>query len=411
VDSVRVAIVAESFLPQVNGVTNSVLRVLEHLRDTGHEALVLAPDDDGGAVPPFVAGAPVVELGSVGLPGYADVRVVLGQRARIGRSLAAFGPDVVHLASPFTLGWQGMRAAAALGLPTVAVYQTEVPGYAARYGVRHLEPLLWRRIRQVHRRATVTLAPSEAALAHLRARGVPRLRRWARGVDTDLFHPGRRDDGWRREVGAGRRLLVGYVGRLAAEKQVDALAVLADLPDVRLVVVGDGPERQALEDLLPRAHFTGLLRGDDLARAMASLDVFVHPGELETFGQTLQEAHASGVPVVAPAAGGPLDLVAHSHDGWLYPPGDRATLRAHVIDLLGDGRKRQAFGAAARHHVLGRSWRGVCDELLGHYADAIATHDTVRTQAEPRPRERAAGVMRPLDVPRARRVDDRQSPA
>lgn len=393
---VRVAIVAESFLPQVNGVTHSVLRVLEHLRDTGHEALVLAPDDDGGAVPPFVAGAPVVELGSVGLPGYADVRVVLGQRARVARTLTAFGPDVVHLASPFVLGWQGMRAAEALGLPAVAVYQTEVPGYAARYGVPHLEPLLWRRVRQVHERATLTLAPSEAALAHLRDHGVPRLRRWARGVDTDRFHPGRRDDAWRREVAGGRRLLVGYVGRLATEKQVDALAVLADLPDVRLVVVGEGPERPRLEALLPQAHFTGMLRGDDVARAMASLDVFVHPGELETFGQTLQEAHASGVPVVAPAAGGPLDLVAHSHTGWLYPPGDRAALRSRVVDLLGDERKRRAFGVAARRGVLGRSWRGVCDELLGHYADAVAAHaalprDGDGPRAVSRARRRPAG--------------------
>ena len=368
----RVAIVAESFLPQVNGVTNSVLRILEHLREAGHDALVLAPDDDGGAVPPFVEGAPVVELGSVGLPGYTDVRVVLGQRARIARTLAAFEPDVVHLASPFALGWQGMRAADGLGLPTVAVYQTEVPGYAARYGVRHLESLFWRRVRQVHDRATLTLAPSAATLDHLRARGVPRLRLWGRGVDTVRFHPDRRDERWRGAVGGGRELLVGYVGRLAAEKQVDALAAVADLPGVRLVVVGEGPERAALESLLPGALFTGLLRGDDLARATASLDVFVHPGELETFGQTIQEAHASGVPVVAPAAGGPLDLVRHSHTGWLYPPGDRAALRAHVVDLLGDERKRRAFGSAARRSVLGRTWRHVCTELLGHYDDAIA---------------------------------------
>jgi phosphatidylinositol alpha 1,6-mannosyltransferase len=364
---VRVAIVAESFLPQVNGVTNSVLRVLDHLRRTGHEALVLAPDADDGDVPPFVHGAPVVEVPAVSLPGYPDVRVVVGQRARIERTLAAFEPDVVHLASPFMLGYRGLQAAEAVGAPTVAVYQTEVPGYAARYGVRHLEPLLWRRVRNLHERATVNLAPSTPTIDHLRARGVPRLHRWGRGVDTVQFHPGARDEEWRRTVGAGRPLLVGYVGRLAAEKQVEALRVLSDLADVRLVVVGDGPERGLLEALLPGAHFTGLLRGAELARAIASLDVFVHPGELETFGQTLQEALASGVPVVAPAAGGPIDVVAHSHTGWLYPPGDHAALRSHVVDLLGDDRKRRAFGAAAREHALGRTWAKVCHELLAHY--------------------------------------------
>lgn len=370
----RVAIVAESFLPQVNGVTNSVLRVLEHLRRRGDEAIVLAPDAEGGPLPPFVSGAPVIELGAIGLPGYPDVRLVVGSRARTERTLQAFAPDVVHLASPFVLGWRGILAAEQLGVPTVAVYQTEVPGYAARYGLPQLETLLWRRVRTIHERATVNLAPSSATVAHLRRRGVPNLRLWGRGVDTTAFHPSFRDETWRAQVLDGREVLVGYVGRLAAEKQVDALAVLADLPEVRLVVVGDGPERAELQDLLPTARFTGLLRGAELSRAMASLDVFVHPGELETFGQTLQEAHASGVPVVAPAAGGPLDLVRHSHDGWLYPPGDRAALRAHVVDLVGDERKRLAFGAAACAGAAHRSWHDVCEELVGHYEDAIRAH-------------------------------------
>ncbi|ACZ29259.1 glycosyl transferase group 1 [Xylanimonas cellulosilytica DSM 15894] len=366
----RVAVVAESFLPHVNGVTGSVLRVLEHLQRRGHEAMVLAPSL---GAPPFVSGAPVIEMGAVGLPGYPQVRVAVGQRARIQRALEAFGPDVVHLASPFVLGWHGLRAAENLGLPTVAVYQTEVPGYAARYGMRHLEPLLWRRVHHLHERATLTLAPSSAVLASLTERGLPRLRLWGRGVDATRFRPAARSEPWRALVGAGRPLLVGYVGRLAPEKQVEDLRALAGLPHVRLVVVGDGPERETLERLLPDAHFTGLLRGPELARAVASLDVLVHPGELETFGQTLQEAHASGVPVVAPAAGGPIDIVDHSRTGWLYAPGDLTAMRERVVDLLGDDRKRAAFGAAARARAVGRTWPAVCDELLGHYRDAIAT--------------------------------------
>ncbi|WP_460755902.1 glycosyltransferase family 4 protein [Myceligenerans cantabricum] len=371
----RVAIVTESFLPQVNGVTNSVLRVLEHLEQRGDEAMVLAPDADSGAVPPFVSGAPVVELGSIGFPGYPDVRLVVGKKWRTERTLAAFAPDVVHLASPFILGWRGMLAAERMGLPTVAVYQTEVPGYASRYGLGHFEPLLWKRVKDLHEKATLNLVPSTATMHQLASRGIPNMRLWGRGVDTTSFHPRFRDENWRRAVGNGREVLVGYVGRLAAEKQVEALSVLRDLPNVRLVVVGDGPERDALHHLLPTAHFTGLLRGTELSRAMASLDVFVHPGELETFGQTLQEAHASGVPVVAPAAGGPLDIVRHSYDGWLYPPGDHKALRRHVADLVGDERKRIAFGAAARERAEGRTWHDICEELVHHYEDAIRVHE------------------------------------
>lgn len=140
---------------------------------------------------------------------------------------------------------------------------------------------------------------------------------------------------------------------------------------MRLVVVGDGPEREPLQRALPDARFTGLLRGAELSRAMASLDILVHPGELETFGQTLQEAQASGVPVVAPAAGGPLDIVDHSRTGWLYTPGNLAEMRDRVVDLLGDERKRRAMGAAARARAVRRTWSAVCDELLGHYGDAV----------------------------------------
>ncbi|MBI9116181.1 glycosyltransferase family 4 protein [Sanguibacter suaedae] len=387
----RIAIVAESFLPSVNGVTGTVLRVLEHveaLRLTGvrHEVLVVAPEPQAATrsvAPPagtsrdgspgFVPdGVRVVRVPAVALPGYPDVRVAAGSPARLVRELRDFRPDVVHLASPFVLGARGARAAQALDVPCVAVYQTDVPAYAHRYSAPGLEPLLWSHVRRVHERAALTLAPSSAACAQLAAHRVPRVRRWGRGVDVAGFSPERRDAAWRAAVAPGGEVVVGYVGRLAPEKQVQDLAVLADVPGVRLVVVGDGPARGDLERLLPGAVFTGQLSGAALHSVMASLDVFVHTGELETFGQTLQEAHASGVPVVAPARGGPVDLVDPSRTGWLYAPGDLVGLRSHVVDLVGDARKRQAFGRAARAAVEGRTWARVCDELMGHYADVVA---------------------------------------
>ncbi|WP_244632549.1 glycosyltransferase [Microbacterium sp. Se63.02b] len=168
--------------------------------------------------------------------------------------------------------------------------------------------------------------------------------------------------------------MIGYVGRLAPEKQVEDLAVLRDIPGTRIVIVGDGPSRTRLESLLPEAVFLGHLDGLALASAMASFDLFVHPGESETFGQTLQEAHASGVPVIATGRGGPLDLVRMGIDGWLYRPGDHADLRMRVADLAGDARKRQAFGAAGHAAVQSRSWASVCDQLLAHYDEARTLH-------------------------------------
>jgi phosphatidylinositol alpha 1,6-mannosyltransferase len=200
------------------------------------------------------------------------------------------------------------------------------------------------------------------------------VRKWIRGVDTARFAPTKRDAAWRLRVAPNGERIIGYVGRLAAEKQVEDLRVIATLPGVRLVIVGDGPLRGRLEQSLPTAHFAGFLGGDDLARALASFDVFVHPGELETFCQTIQEAMASGVPVVATGRGGPVDLVDSSRTGWLYEPGNLYELRDRVADLAGDPAKRDAFARAAHDTVRDRSWTAVCDALVEHYREAIALH-------------------------------------
>ncbi|MFP5313302.1 MAG: glycosyltransferase family 4 protein, partial [Actinomycetes bacterium] len=323
----RIAIVAESFLPLMNGVTHSILRVLDHLQERGDDVLVIAPSAHDCGTPAAVKNAEVHRLPALPLAGYANVRVAMGGVYRVKRILADYAPDVVHLASPFVLGWRAAQAAAQLGLPTVAVYQTEVPSYAARYGVPFLENWAWNRVENIHLLATRTLVPSTFALNQLRGRGIPRIRMWRRGVDTMRFSPGKRDDGWRATAAPNGERIIGYVGRLAVEKQVADLAALAGIPNSKLLIVGDGPQRAALESALPGAVFTGFLGGDVLARAMASFDLFVHPGEYETFCQTIQEAMASGVPVVATGRGGPLDLVENSRTGWLYEPGDLSGMR------------------------------------------------------------------------------------
>jgi phosphatidylinositol alpha 1,6-mannosyltransferase len=369
---VRIAIVAESFLPLMNGVTHSILRVLDHLQERGDEVLVIAPSSHDGEEPGRVKGAVVHRLPAVPLAGYTNVRVALGGVYRVKRILADYAPDVVHLASPFVLGWRAAQAASQLGIPTVAVYQTEVPSYAGRYGVPFLENWAWSRVENIHLLATRTLVPSTFALNQLRGRGIPRVRMWRRGVDTARFSPGKRDDGWRASVAPNGERIIGYVGRLAVEKQVEDLAALTGMPGTRLVVVGDGPQRGALEAALPDAVFTGFLGGDDLARAVASFDLFVHPGEFETFCQTIQEAMASGVPVVATGRGGPLDLVRNSQTGWLYEPGDLSAMRARVQDLVGDDAKRRAFAAAAHASVQDRTWPALCTELVQHYDEVMA---------------------------------------
>lgn len=366
----RVGIVTESFLPQVNGVTNTVRHVVDRLLDTGHQPLVVAP----GPGPGSYRSARVVRTRAVALPGYRSFALGLPD-ARVERALADFEPDVVHLASPIALGAVGLRAADRLGLPTVAVYQTDVGAFARQYGIR-AEAVIGRWVGGIHRRATRTLVPSTASYAQLEAWGVADLHLWRRGVSLDQFGPAHRSrhlhTSWTRCH--PDHVVVGYVGRLAAEKQVDRLTELASIPGIQLVVVGDGPERKRLERRLPQATFTGLLRGQDLARAFASLDVFVHTGEAETFCQTVQEAQASGVPVIAPGVGGPVDLIDHGRTGLLYDTTDPRSLRRSVAALAADPHRRRSLAAAALRSVESRSWAGVVDALVDlHYAAVTGT--------------------------------------
>ena len=375
-EHVKVALVAESFLPHANGVTHSLLRVIDHLTARGDEAMVIAPESKNSQGPVRYGIASITRLPALGMPGYRDVRVALSGVGKISRVLEEYEPDVVHLASPFTLGWTAVRAANELNLPCVAVYQTEIPSYADRYGVGWGEGILWNRVLNIHERADLTLAPSTYAMRQLEQLGVPRLRLWPRGVDAARFHPSRRSDALRREWASRGEVVVGYVGRLAAEKRVEDLARLAAIPGISVVLVGEGPAHEKLKALLPDAHFMGFLTGDELAAAVASFDVFVHCGELETFCQTIQEALASGVPVVAPRRGGPIDLVDHGQTGYLYAPGQLDEMVACVSALVHDTELRDRSAAHARLSVEGRTWEKVCEQLMGFYAEAALLRDS-----------------------------------
>ncbi|MEV6305674.1 glycosyltransferase family 1 protein [Actinoplanes sp. NPDC051861] len=376
----RIALVTESFLPDVNGVANSVVRMAEHLARTGHDPLVVAPEPPAGSRPVGSLPYPVVRIRSLPMPGYPQLRLGLPAPA-LHAAIRRHDADVVHLASPFVLGAWAQASARSLGLPSVAVYQTDVAAYARAYRVRLTERMAWRWIRTVHNSASRTLAPSTESIAALASHGVRRLHLWRRGVDDVRFHPARRSTGIRRALAPGGEVLVGFVGRLAVEKEVDLLAGAARLPGVRLVVVGSGPAAPALRKALPTAVFLGARHGAQLARIYASLDVFAHTGPYETFGQAVQEAMASGLPVVAPASGGPLDLVSHGRTGYLVPPHSGADFTAAIAHLAANPPLRQDFGVAARAAVEGRSWSAIGDELINHYRAALGAPLTTRVPA------------------------------
>jgi len=372
----RVAVVSESFLPTVNGVTNSVTKVLDHLRANGHEAIVIVP---AAGAPSRYAGFPIYEVPALA---YRQFPVGL-PNPMVQRLIADFRPDVVHAASPFLLGAQAIAAGRRLGIPSVAIFQTDVAGYARR---NHLGPatrVAWRLVRWIHEGADLTLVPSSASMHDLEHAGVERLDRWGRGVDLDTYHPRNRNDEAARQLRArlapGGETVIGYVGRIAPEKQVERMRALRGLDGVRLAIVGDGPAMPQVKRELRGmpVSWLGKLTGPDLAAAYASFDVFLHTGTEETFGQTIQEAHASGIPVVAPRAGGPIDLVDHGTNGYLFDPGNDLQLRAFVEGLVIDEPLRARMGEAGRRTVLGKSWESICGELVGHYDSVVAARRAV----------------------------------
>ncbi|MEP6480805.1 MAG: glycosyltransferase family 1 protein [Rhodoglobus sp.] len=369
----RVAVVSESFLPTVNGVTNSVKKVLDYLAAHGHEAIVIVP---AAGAPKEYAGFRVHEV-----PSLAYRQFPMGlPNPLVQKVIADFKPDVLHAASPFLLGAQAIAAAGRLGIPSVAIFQTDVAGYARRNRLGAATRFAWRMVRWIHSGAELTLVPSSASMTDLEAAGVERLARWGRGVDLTTYHPRNRSavgvQRLRKRLAPNGELIIGYVGRIAPEKQVERMAVLRGLPGVRLAIVGDGPSLPSARRALAGMPVTwlGKLTGPELAAAYASFDVFLHTGTEETFGQTVQEAHASGIPVIAPRAGGPIDLVNHGVNGYLFDPAQDSQVRAFVEGLSLDEPLRARMGEAGRRAVLGRSWESVCAELVGHYHQAIASH-------------------------------------
>lgn len=362
----RVAIVAESFLPQVNGVTNSVLRVLDFLKKNNHEAIILAPDSNGS--PLEYAGFEVLPIPAVNLKGL--IPLALPQQLAKAK-LIEFNPDIIHLASPALLGNYIAKFARRSEIPTLSVYQTDLAGFANNYGLQLANSSLSKFVAKVHSNTDRTLAPSSSACNYLTRLGVPEVRLWQRGVDSDRYRAENRSSELRAKLLGGRpdRTLIGYIGRLAHEKRLEDLIDLDSQDDVQLVIVGDGPIRNRLERKLPNTIFTGFKSGNELAKIYASLDIFIHTGQHETFCQSIQEALASGVPVIAPNLGGPVDLVQNGVTGYLINTGNYKEIR-RVVKLIQNSNP-EALQKLTRDSVVQRTWSSINQELIQHYRDLI----------------------------------------
>lgn len=366
----RVAIIAEAFLPKVDGVSKTAFLTLRYLQQTGREVLVFAPD----TAPPSIGPSQVIALPSLGMPVAPETRMALPSLA-VAHHIESFQPDLIHMFSPALLSVSGMITGRLRSIPVIANYQTDLPSYSHHYGVPILSGAVRDWLRYVHNGCHLTLVPSRYTLNQLRGWGYHRLRIWGRGVNGKRFNPARRSAEWRARLLNGRApdsLLCIYVGRLAQEKRVDLLLDVARLPGVALTIIGDGALRPELEERFAGTGtlFMGYLFGDDLPQAYASADVFTFTGAAETFGQVVQEAMASGLPSVVIDQGGVANLVLEGETGYTCPA-DPAAFAAAVRRLRDHPDLRAQMAARARAIAEERPWESIMAQLERHYTEAL----------------------------------------
>lgn len=365
----RIALVIENFLPKIDGVTRTLGMVLAHLRAEGHRALVLGP----AGAPRRYAGAGVLVAPGIPIPFYPELRILLPPPA-FRRAIERFKPDVMHVVDPMILGAAGIVWARRLGIPVVSSYHTNLAAYCRYFHLSALEQPTWNYRRALHNAAAITLCPSPSTVATLAAQGFAHLALWPRGVDSAQFSPTGRDEAWRENIlGHPVHVMVLYVGRLSHEKNltalVDAFRALPPGHNAHLVLVGDGPARGELERALSGSSvtFTGYLRGDTLARAYASADIFAFPSQTETFGQVVLEAMASGLPVVAFAAEGVRDLVVDGETGLLVSPHNTSDFARALATLVTSEALRVRLSRGAAAQAPRHRWGDALGTLLEHY--------------------------------------------
>ncbi len=379
--SLRVALVTETFPPEVNGVAMTWGNLVKGLLHRGHRVQIVRPrqarEDSAG---PY-AGLDLVLAKGVPIPNYPDLRFGLLSENRLVQLWRKKRPDVVHVVTEGPLGWCAINAARKLQLPVTSSYHTNFHQYSGHYGMGLLKLTIEAYLRKFHNRTLATLVPTQAVAQTLQSRGFQKVSLLSRGVAIEQFMPAQRSTALREAWGAKESDVVAlYVGRFAKEKNVGVVlaafsAIQARLPSAKLVFVGDGPLRKPLQAACPQAIFTGIKTGQDLAQHYASSDVFLFPSLTETFGNVVPEALASGVAVVSYACAAAANLITHNHNGALVAVGDELQFINTAVAVATDHEWRNALRQQAAASVAHMSWAAVTDSLVGTLQTVVAPHD------------------------------------
>lgn len=373
----RVAVVTETYPPEVNGVALTLSQLVAHLIERQHSVQLVRlrqPEDARAAGPDSPIGVrgatvPVMEspilMRGIPIPRYPGLRMGLPCKGALVKLWSVRRPDVVHIATEGPLGWSALKAAQQLKLPVSSDFRTNFHAYSRHYGVGVLFRSIMLVLRKFHNRTHLTLVPTPTLKAQLESAGFKRLAVVGRGVDAGLFHADRRSEELRRRWGLGPdALAVVYLGRLAQEKNLPLVieafeAIKRVRPNARLVLIGDGPLRASLCAQCPQAIFTGMLRGAELAQALASTDLFLFPSETETYGNVVVEAMASGVPTVAFRLAAAAELIQSGINGWTVEPSQPQAFIETAVAAAQDDARRRSVSLKCAAHIQGLDWASV----------------------------------------------------
>ena len=378
----RIALFTGNYNHIEDGVSRTLGRLVGYLEAQGHEVLVVGPTIDE----PLPQPGRFLAVPSVAAPGRPEYRVSTRFPTSARREVERFAPHLVHIATPDVLGHKALRWAKSLDVPVVSTYHTHFASYLDYYHLGLAEPALWAALRRFYNRCDEVYPPAQTMTRALREHGVTApIVVWPRGIEADRFSPAFRSDDWRQSRGfEPGDVVVAFVSRLVKEKGLDVFtgtvrALQSEGAPVRALVVGDGPERAALERELPDAVFAGHLSGADLSTAYASSDVFLFPSETETFGNVTLEAMASGLAVVAADAAGTASLIDHGRTGLLCPPRDESAFLESTRRVVQDSGLRARLAAAAVASASAYDWQEVLGAMVRNYRRVINRRQTRRT--------------------------------
>jgi phosphatidylinositol alpha 1,6-mannosyltransferase len=392
---IRIALFSGNYNYTLDGANKSLNRLVDHLQSNlGARVRVYSPTSP---TPAFAPAGKLVSVPSVKIPFRADYRLALGLPKAIRRDIETFKPDLVHLSAPDLLGSAALRLGRDLKVPVIASLHTLFDTYLDYYRLSFLKPLARRQLWKFYGACDYVMAPTDAIAEELRKEvRSTAVRIWARGVDPELFNPGRRDEAWRQRVGFDHdRPVIVYLGRIVMEKGLAAFAdTIARIEAAghapQVLVIGDGPARAWFEARLPRAVFAGFLTGEALATALASGDIFLNPSTTETFGNVNLEAMACGLAMICADAPNTRALLRHERNALLCAP-DRPEAYADALaKLLVDDGARRRLAAEALERSAAYRWSEILDEVAEVYAEALGRH-----AASPSPVDRPQGVRLP----------------